>query len=431
MEKSKKYSYGAAVLLTVAILGELYQMVYASLYYSKLNSENFFVSFFKNYIWLDQKGLDDFYKNSIMYSTIMIFLILLIAIALFCRSRLFLLIDFIIVFLAFTFNFINWLAFKDEDKKSWAEKIDGYKVTMIIFAFVAALLVALFLILSAIGLLTRSKLAIVFSASALVVGFARLVFEVLIDIIPIYKNDPDAFFKKLDISEKAAKSAGMGFQGSLGDITNVAFLFAFMLFTIHRVRELNANMNVNSVSAAAGPVAAAPFYAAVPAFPNTGAQMTNYQTAQNMQFAQPTVPAQNVQPVAPAPAPAPESAPKPEPVQIIPETIDLNPGEVMYTAEEAVEKAAENVADQAEVSVEAVADSATEAAEEVADAAGDSVADVVSDAEEAVSDAADSVVDAAETVLDDAETGLKEIKDDIDPAEAEKLAELTKMYEDM
>ena len=430
MEKSKKYSYGAAVLLTVVILGELYQMVYASLYSAKLNSENFFVSFFKNYIWLDQKGLDDFYKNSVMYSTIMIFLILLIAIALFCRSRLFLLIDFIIVFLAFTFNFINWLAFKDEDKKSWAEKIDGYKVTMIIFAFVAALLVALFLILSAIGLLTRSKLAIVFSAAALVVGFARLVFEVLIDIIPIYKDDPDAFFKKLDISEKAAKSAGMGFQGSLGDIINVAFLFAFMLFTIHRVRELNANMNVNTV-AAAGPVAAAPFYAAVPAFPNTGAQMTNYQTAQNMQFAQSAVPVQNVQPVAPAPAPAPESAPKPEPVQIIPETIDLNPGEVMYTAEEAVEKAAENVADQAEASVEAVADSAAEAAEEIAVAAGESVADVVSNAEETVSEASDSVADAVETVLDDAETGLKEIKDDIDPAEAEKLAELTKMYEDM
>ena len=60
--------------------------------------------------------------------------------------------------------------------------------------------------------------------------------------------------------------------------------------------------------------------------------------------------------------------------------------------------------------------------------AAESVADSVSDAAEEITD---NVADEAQVVLDAAETGLKEIKDDVDPAEAEKLAELAKMYEDM
>jgi len=424
MDKSKKYSYFAASFLTVYAIVDLYTMVYVTLAYAKANSENFFVSFFKRYIWRDGKNLSDFDKNLILYNTIMLFAFLLIGLALFCRSRLFLLIDFCIVFLAFTLNFINWLVLDGELKKEWTDSINGYKVGMMVFAF-ASLLVALFLILSSIGLLLKSNAAIVFSAFALVIAFARLVFDVLMDIIPIYIEKEDNFFIKLVDNRNAAEIAGLNFQETAFDILNVAFLFAFMLFTIHRVRELNAIMNTNVVNTAAPVVAAAPFYVNAPA----AATWQNAAPVQNNQpvYNQPFAPAQNVQPVAPAPAPAPA----PEPVQVIPETIDLNPGEVMYTAEEA----AEDITKQAESTVDAAVENVTDAGEEVAAAVAENVNDAAESVADSVSDAAeeitDNAADEAQVVLDAAETGLKEIKDDVDPAEAEKLAELTKMYEDM
>lgn len=425
LEKSKKYSYAAAAFLTVIVLVDLYQMVVTSLMYGKKNSENFFVSFFKNYIWWDRK-VDDFYKNITLYNTVMLFLILLIALALFCRSRLFLLIDYILVLIAFVFSFINWLALDNNMKKVWTDKIDGYKVAMILFAFGASILVALFLIVSTIGLMTKSKLAIVFSVLALLSAFVRLVFSVLMDIVPIYKDDADAFFTKLVLNENSAKNAGMSFQGTANDIVNVAFLFVFMLFTVHRVREMNAIVNPSVANNTAPVVGAAPFYANNPPFPGVN---------QNPAPAQPYQPAfayqqpvQNVQPApAPAPVPVPVPAPVADPVQVIPETIDLNPGEVMYTAEEAVEKSAEAVAEQTEAAVDAVADSA----EAVVENAAEAVTDVAENATDAVEAAADAVSESAEIVLDEAETGIKEIKDDVDPAEAAKLAELAKMYEDM
>ncbi|MBR5666842.1 MAG: hypothetical protein IKW95_04045 [Lachnospiraceae bacterium] len=425
LEKSKKYSYAAAAFLTVVVLTDLYKMVVTSLMYGKKNSENFFVSFFKNYIWWDRK-VDDFYKNITLYNTVMLFLILLIALALFCRSRLFLLIDYILVLIAFVFSFINWLALDNNMKKVWTDKIDGYKVAMILFAFGASILVALFLIVSTIGLMTKSRLAIVFSVLALLSAFVRLVFSVLMDIVPIYKDDADAFFKKLVLNENSAKNAGMSFQGTTNDIVNVAFLFAFMLFTVHRVREMNAIVNPSVANNTAPVVGAAPFYANNPPFPGVN---------QNPAPAQPYQPAfayqqpvQNVQPApVPAPVPVPAPAPVAEPVQVIPETIDLNPGEVMYTAEEAVEKSAETAAEQTEAAVDAVADN-TEA---VVENAAEAVTDVAETATDAVEAAADAVSDSAEIVLDEAETGIKEIKDDVDPAEAAKLAELAKMYEDM
>jgi len=424
MDKSKKYSYFAASFLTVYAIVDLYTMVYVTLAYAKANSENFFVSFFKRYIWRDGKNLSDFDKNLILYNTIMLFAFLLIGLALFCRSRLFLLIDFCIVFLAFTLNFINWLVLDGELKKEWTDSVNGYKVGMMVFAF-ASLLVALFLILSSIGLLLKSNAAIVFSAFALVIAFARLVFDVLMDIIPIYIEKEDNFFIKLVDNRNAAEIAGLNFQETAFDILNVAFLFAFMLFTIHRVRELNAIMNTNVVNTAAPVVAAAPFYVNAPA----AATWQNAAPVQNNQpvYNQPFAPAQNVQPVAPAPAPAPA----PEPVQVIPETIDLNPGEVMYTAEEA----AEDITKQAESTVDAAVENVTDAGEEVAAAVAENVNDAAESVADSVSDAAeeitDNAADEAQVVLDAAETGLKEIKDDVDPAEAEKLAELTKMYEDM
>lgn len=424
MDKSKKYSYFAASFLTVYAIVDLYTMVYVTLAYAKANSENFFVSFFKRYIWRDGKNLSDFDKNLILYNTIMLFAFLLIGLALFCRSRLFLLIDFCIVFLAFTLNFINWLVLDGELKKEWTDSVNGYKVGMMVFAF-ASLLVALFLILSSIGLLLKSNAAIVFSAFALVIAFARLVFDVLMDIIPIYIEKEDNFFIKLVDNRNAAEIAGLNFQETAFDILNVAFLFAFMLFTIHRVRELNAIMNTNAVNTAAPVVAAAPFYVNAPA----AATWQNAAPVQNNQpvYNQPFAPAQNVQPVAPAPAPAPA----PEPVQVIPETIDLNPGEVMYTAEEA----AEDITKQAESTVDAAVENVTDAGEEVAAAVAENVNDAAESVADSVSDAAeeitDNAADEAQVVLDAAETGLKEIKDDVDPAEAEKLAELTKMYEDM
>ena len=425
LEKSKKYSYAAAAFLTVIVLIDLYQMVVTSLMYGKKNSENFFVSFFKNYIWWDRK-VDDFYKNITLYNTVMLFLILLIALALFCRSRLFLLIDFILVLIASVFKFINWLALDNNMKKAWTEKIDGYKVVMIVFAFAVSIMVALYLIVSTIGLMTKSKLAIVFSVLALFSAFVRLVFSVLMDIVPIYKNDADAFFTKLVLNENSAKNAGMSFQGTSNDIVNVAFLFVFMLFTVHRVRELNAIVNPSVANNTAPVVGAAPFYANNPPFPGVN---------QNPAPAQPYQPAfayqqpvQNVQPApAPAPVPVPVPAPVAEPVQVIPETIDLNPGEVMYTAEEAVEKSAETAAEQTEAAVDAVADSA----EAVVENAAEAVTDVAENSTDAVEAAADAVSESAEIVLDEAETGIKEIKDDVDPAEAAKLAELAKMYEDM
>ncbi len=428
MDKSKKYSYFAASFLTVYAIVDLYTMVYVTLAYAKANSENFFVSFFKRFIWRDGKNLSDFDKNLILYNTIMLFAFLLIGLALFCRSRLFLLIDFCIVFLAFTLNFINWLVLDGELKKEWTDSINGYKVAMMVFAF-ASLLVALFLILSSIGLLLKSNAAIVFSAFALVIAFARLVFDVLMDIIPIYIEKEDNFFIKLVDNRNAAEIAGLNFQETTFDILNVAFLFAFMLFTIHRVRELNAIMNTNAVNTAAPVVAAAPFYVNAPA----AAAWQNAAPVQNNQpvFNQPVTPVQNVQPVAPAPAPAPA----PEPVQVIPETIDLNPGEVMYTAEET----AEDITKQAESTVDAAVENVTDAGEEAVEEAAAAVAENVNDAAESVADSVsdaaeeitDNVADEAQVVLDAAETGLKEIKDDVDPAEAEKLAELAKMYEDM